>query len=158
MARESEVVAHVRVGDQRVTWDDRHVRILTLTDIEVIEPIKGAKKGQHFTIYQVGGTLDGVTYDIPGRLFFTAGEEMIFFAYRFKDMVVSYGMGLGKFAVLERDGVKVVSPEWGDVSFVQMGPGSKATGEGPVSEVESLQTFLARVRRAIQAKAQGGER
>jgi hypothetical protein len=158
MTTESDVVVYARVGEQRVTWDEDHARILTLTTIEVIDAIKGAHKGDLLTIYQVGGTLDGITYRIAGALQFAPGEELVFFAQRFKDKIVSYGMGLGKYAVVKRDGRPWVEPNFGDVTFVKRGANGELLPDSPPdSSAQLLSTFMQRVR-AINTRGRGGAR
>lgn len=98
MTRRSEVIVHARVADQRVTREDG--RIVTLTDVEVIDGLKGAKAGDVLTIYQVGGTLDGMRAWIEGAHEYQVGEEVVLFAVRHRDRVVSYGVGVGKFRVI----------------------------------------------------------
>ena len=147
MTAESDVVVHARVGAQQVTWDKDHRRVLTLTSIEVIDAVKGARKGEVLTIYQVGGTLDGLTYRIVGALQFAPGEQFVFFAKRFEDKIVSYGMGLGKYAVVDRGGSPFVEPVYGDVAFVKRtADGRLAPDTPPAATSQPLNTFLQRVR------------
>jgi hypothetical protein len=153
MARESDVVVRARVDSQQVVWDERQVRVLTLTSIDVIDGIKGCSKGERLTIYQVGGTLDGVTFDVPGALRFAPGEEMVFFAKRFKGQIASYGMGLGKFRVVEQDGRRVVMPEYGDVAFAKGATDRRTVTEMPPATAEPLTQFIQRIRRAAAAGA-----
>lgn len=145
MARESQVIVHARVVAQRTTWDDSHARILTLTTLEVIDGIKGADAGDQLVIYQVGGTLDGITFDIPGALRFAAGQEVIFFAVRFGAMIASYGMGQGKWVVHEQSGVAYVAPEFGDVAWVTPESDGLRPAEPPRVSAESLSSFLGRI-------------
>jgi hypothetical protein len=157
MAMESDVVIHARVSGQQVSWDERHVRVLTLTSVDVIAGIKGAQKGDRLTIYQVAGTLDGVTFDIPGALHFVRGEEMVLFAKRYQDKIVSYGMGLGKYRVVEQGGQKFVAPEYGDVAFVEPSADRRVLpAERPATATQPLTRFIARVRCAVASSA--GER
>lgn len=151
MAQDSDVVVYARVGSQQVQWDKTHSRVLTLTTIEVIDAVKGARKGDVLTIYQVGGSLDGVTYKITGALRFVPGEQMILFAERYKDMIVSYGMGLGKYRVMDAGGRKTVQPEYGDVAFVQRGAeGEFVPSPRPDNKVQSLADFLRELRKMIR--------
>jgi hypothetical protein len=159
MTDEAEVIVHARVGAQQVTWDEGHRRILTLTTIEVIEAVKGAAKGDLLTIYQVGGTLDGYTFKIPGALRFVPGEEMVFFAMRFEDKLVSYGMGLGKYHVDEHEGDKLAWPEYGSVVFVERKPdGSVAPGPPPEMRARPLPELLDLLRRRLAGAELGGVR
>ncbi len=152
MTQESDVVVYARVGTQQVRWDETHSRILTLTTIEVIDAVKGAHKGDVLTIYQVGGSLDNVTYKITGALRFVPGEQMIFFAERYKDMIVSYGMGLGKYRVVDAGGHKDVIPEYGDVAFVQRGAeGEFVPAKRPDNGARPLADFLRSLRETLRS-------
>ncbi|MBN2360168.1 MAG: hypothetical protein JXR83_12020 [Deltaproteobacteria bacterium] len=147
MAAESDVVVRARAGAQQVTWDKDRRRVLTLTTIEVIEAVKGARRGELLTIYQVGGTLDGITFRIPGALQFAPGEQFILFAKRFEDKVVSYGMGLGKYALVERDGRLFVEPSYGDVAFVKRtADGALVPDAPPDLSARPLADFMRRLR------------
>ena len=115
MAKESTVILHGRVEAQQVVPESGTDRILTLTAVEVLTEVKGLKKNEIVTIYQVGGTLDGRTLHVSGALKFRQGEEFILFGVRFRDMVVSYGMGLGKYSVMRDGGETFVLPEFGNV-------------------------------------------
>lgn len=150
MATQSDVIVEAQVLGHKVTWDDSHTRILTLTQIRVLQALKGASKGEVLTIYQVGGSLDHMTLAIPGALHFVDGEQMVFFAMRFRTMIVSYGMGLGKYRIDTTGPTPMVLPEYGDVEFVKRRPdGSFAPAPIPATGPEPLSTFLQRVRTAL---------
>ncbi len=99
MTQQSEVVIHGVVFDQEVR-QDANGRIITLTTVEVIDGIKGANKGERITVYQVGGTMNGISQWIAGNHRFVQGEEFLLFGVRHEDMIVSYGVGIGKFRVV----------------------------------------------------------
>jgi hypothetical protein len=142
----SDVVVVARVREQSVTWSKDHARILTITGIEVLQAVKGASRGDLLTIYQVGGTLDSMTYAIRGALHFEPGEEMVLFAKRFESMLVTYGLGQGKFVVRDIGGVKTALPEYGDVVFVQrLADGRLAPAAPPPSHPEPLGSFVERL-------------
>jgi|GEM_PF-829380 len=111
MMHRADVVIHARVVGQDVKREEG--RIITLTQIEVLDGIKGAKQGDVETVYQVGGSLDGENMHIAGAHDYAAGEEMVFFAMRHRDRLVSYGVGVGKFSV-DRDAQTIVE-DLGDV-------------------------------------------
>jgi hypothetical protein len=140
MTRDSEVIVHARVGPQEVRWQDG--RAVTLTEIEVLAALKGELvPGDLTTIFQVGGTAQGVTFRIPGALRFERDEEMVFFAKRYQGMLVSYGMGLGKYVVRRASGHVSVAPSFGDVAFV---------GGEPDRAEGALDTLLASIRREVR--------
>ena len=147
MAKESEVILHARVVAAQTVQEAGSDRILTLTAVEVLTAVKGVEEKAELTIYQVGGTLEGRTLRVIGALTFAPGEEFVLFGVRYADMIVSYGMGLGKYAVSKKDGKAWVAPEFGDVQRVKPSPSG---GYQPVnvkpSTAEPLEAFLARVR------------
>ncbi len=146
MTAEAEVIVHGRVGAQEVTREPETGRILTFTFIEVIEAVKGAKAGDLLTLYQVGGALHGVTAVIPGASRFAPGEEIVLFAMRFRGRVVTYGIGLGKYVVHERNGMKTVAPEYGDVSFATPSSQGLAPAAPPDALERPLKDFLIMLR------------
>ena len=99
MAQQSEVIIHGVVFEQDVRQDDNG-RIITLTTVEIIDGIKGATKGERVTIYQVGGTINGISQWIAGNHRFVQDEEFLLFGVRHEDMIVSYGVGIGKFRIV----------------------------------------------------------
>jgi len=152
MTRESAVIARARVEDQIVRWDQGHQRILTLTQIRVLDGLKGTRKGAVHTVYQVGGTLDGVTFRIPGAITLRKGEEIVLFAARFGQMLVSYGMGLGKYVVITQGSQRLVTPEFGDVAFVKRDSnGGLTPTPRPDNTLETLSTFIGRIHSIVGA-------
>ena len=146
MARESEVIVHGQVTEQRVTWSDDKARILTLSTIRVLSEVKGARKGDVLTLYQVGGSIDGITTKIVGACQFDVGEEIVLFGMRFEGKVVTYGMGLGKYLVTELGNTKMVQAQFGDVSFVRRAVGGRLVkAEPPDFGPKPLTPFLAHV-------------
>ena len=155
MAKESTVIVHGRVEAQQVVQEAGSDRILTLTAVEVLTEVKGLKKNDIVTIYQVGGTLDGQTLHVSGALKFRKGEEFILFGVRFRDMIVSYGMGLGKYMVMKHSGDTFVLPEFGDVHRVEPdGKGGYQSANHKFPDPETLDSFIERVR-ALSARAGG---
>ena len=155
MAQESTVIFHGRVEAQQVVPEAGTDRVLTLTAVEVLSDVKGLKKNEMVTIYQVGGTLDGHTLHVSGALKFREGEEFILFGVRFRDMIVSYGMGLGKFMVTKHSGDTFVLPEFGDVHRVEPdGKGGFKSANHRFPDPETLKSFLERVR-VLSAQAGG---
>lgn len=155
IARRSEVVVHATVTDQKVRWSEDGARILTLTTLKVIDPLKGESLPSEVLVYQVGGSLDGVVFKIPGAVSLRKGEEVVFFGARFKTMVVSYGMGLGKYLVDRSGKVAMVRPEFGDVAFV-----TRDSSGGFLETAAPSQAGmpLAELKRLVRSGGKGGQR
>jgi len=153
MTRESDVIIRARVGAASVGLSDDKRRVITTTELEVLDGIKGAKKGELLRVYQVGGEHGGITMHIAGAIELIAGEEIIFFAKRYRDMIVSYGLGLGKYVIhTETTGAVMVRASFGDIGFVSVAPDGtikpvKTPDDGPVL----LADFVTRVRVAIKS-------
>jgi hypothetical protein len=117
MARRSDIVVHGYVGEKRVVTDDLN-RPITLTDIEVIDGFYGAKTGEIITVYQVGGSKNGVIMPLLGGHHYQLNQEVILFGLQLDNAYVSYGAGQGKLDVLAKDGHEFILEDLGDVSTV----------------------------------------
>lgn len=146
MTRRSELVVQARVAEQRVVQEAG--RIVTLTDIEVIEGLKGAKTGEVLTIYQVGGTLNGTRMWIEGAHRYEVGEQMILFGVRHGERVVSYGVGIGKFRIVYDGGFQRVVEDLHGVVEMKRGSQGEAEFHTPAPRAfPSLADFKATVQR-----------
>ena len=145
MTARSDVVVHARVGAQQVVRDKG--RLITLTEIEVIEGFKGARAGDILTIYQVGGDLDGEHQWISGMQRYMPGEEMVLFAVRFGDKIVSYGVGVGKFKIeRDADGTRVVEDIHDVVAYTRDPDGAPSMQQPRPRERPSLDGFKTEIR------------
>lgn len=124
MAKRSDMVAHGYVGDKRVVTD-KLGRLITLTDIEVIDGLYGAKTGEIVTVYQVGGEKDGLVMPLMGGHVYQIGQEVIVFGLVLGDTYVSYGAGQGKLDVVNEDGHEIVREDLGDVGAVDPKSGGR---------------------------------
>ena len=148
MTRRSEIVVEARVADQRVVEEDG--RIITLTDIEVIDGLKGAKPGDIMTIYQVGGTLNGTRMWIEGAHRYEIGEQMVLFGVRHGERVVSYGVGLGKFRIVYDGGFQTVVEDLNGVVVMKPGTQGNAEFQAPAPRnFPSLAKFKTEVRQWV---------
>lgn len=120
MAKQSDVVLHGYVGDQRVETD-RLGRLVTLTDVEVVDAILGTKTGEVITIYQVGGQKGGVVMPIIGGQRYVFGQQMILFGLKLDDKFVSYGAGQGKFDIVKEGKEEIVREDLGSVHAIKKG-------------------------------------
>jgi hypothetical protein len=149
MTHRSDVVVHCVVREV-VVEEDRPGRIVTLTSLEVLDGIAGAKTGDVLTLFQVGGEKDGRVAWISGAHHFVVGEELVVFAVQppaLNGRIVPYGIGFSVFAV--KDGVdgKHIEEIGGDVVQLQR----TADGASKMSAVEprrfeTLEGFKAMLR------------
>jgi hypothetical protein len=120
MSRRADVVVHARVGDVRVVEREGH--IATVVDIEVIDGWKGAKAGDLTRVYQLGGVLGARRELVVGVHTWQVGEEIVLFAMRYQDGLISYGIGVGKRVIDRSSGEPMVVEVFGDVSAMERAP------------------------------------
>jgi hypothetical protein len=150
MTEKSDLIIHGQVIAQSVK-EDTNRRIITTTTLKVLDGMKGSKKGEIKTIYQVGGELDGRVMRITGAHQYRKGEELIFFGLSFGDMVVSYGVGLGKFRVLRDKKNTYVVEDLHDLVAVKSGNGQQIFEEPTPREFPSLDAFKNAIDTALHA-------
>lgn len=131
MAKRSDIVIHGYVGDQSVVNDDMG-RLITLTDIEVIDGFYGAKTGEIITMYQVGGSKNGVIMPMLGGQRYQLGQEVVVFGLKLDNTYVSYGAGQGKLDVIVDGAQETVVEDLGDVSAMTR------DGNGAVNAVRPM--------------------
>jgi hypothetical protein len=100
LTRESSDIVIGRVGDQHAHWNAAHTMIVTDVTIVVDQALKGGP-GTSLTLTQIGGEVDGMRYSVDGSPHFTAGEEVLIFAWRDASGRPQVdGLGQGKFEIL----------------------------------------------------------
>lgn len=117
MAKRSDIIIHGHVGEQTVTYDDKS-RLITLTEIEVVDSIYGAKTNDIIMVYQVGGEKDGIVMPILGGQQYHVGQEVILFGLQLDNAFVSYGAGQGKLDIFNDHGRDLVIEDLGDVEAI----------------------------------------
>jgi hypothetical protein len=179
LATRAEVIVHAVVEEQSVTAGEVGGRVLTLSRLKVLDGLKGAKAGETLTLYQVGGRQGNRVARVIGANGFGIGEEVVIFGARFLaqdtvkflqgarrggvpwatlhptgGFIVTYGIGLGKFAVDRTGPVPMAIEELGDVAVLV--PTSKGLlVPGPWARREQpLDVFLDEVRALV---SRGGQ-
>lgn len=102
LANEADAVVHGRVVGQTSAWNDTKSRIYTITDVEVIEAVKGKSAAKTVVqVRQIGGTVDGITQSIVGNASLKQGEEVFLFLDSDEKLPYHYviGMAQGKYAI-----------------------------------------------------------
>jgi hypothetical protein len=121
MTHRSDVVAHVVVRDV-VVEAETPGRLITLTTVEVIDGVAGAKDGELLTVFQVGGEKDGRVAWIAGAHRFVVGEELVMFAARppaLQGRIVPWGIGFSLFRIVDDVDGRHVEEIGGDVLQLQ---------------------------------------
>lgn len=101
MAKEADVVVHARVATQTSSWNDTKSRIYTVTNLEVVDTLKGDKAKTTLQVRQIGGTVDGITQSIVGNANLKVGEEVVLFLDSDEKLPFHYviGMAQGKYSI-----------------------------------------------------------
>ena len=133
-------------------WDANRRTIWTHYDLRVSETLRGPA-GPSFVISEPGGTVDGLTMEVPGAPRFSIGEEAVVFAY---PTPLGYwrvrGWGQGRFRIEQRNGQSIVrAPDTGALLLDLRTPNAKAaaTAAGP----QDLEAFLEHARALIGREA-----
>lgn len=95
-------------------WNADHTRIFTEFELEVLEHIKGnITSGERFKIFQLGGSLDGITSFALEMPSLPAGSQSILFltgrqAPEHGDYFIIFGLNQGKYDIITERGIKNV--------------------------------------------------
>ncbi len=79
-ARQSDAVVLAEVTAQRVERHREWNRAVTISTIRIAETLAGEAPTQ-LAVHQLKGTLDGVTYALPGSMDLRVGEEVVLFLH-----------------------------------------------------------------------------
>jgi hypothetical protein len=122
MSIKSDVIVQGYIGNKRVEFD-RMGRLITLTEVEVIDGIHGAKTGEVITIYQVGGEKNGLVMPIIGGHRYEFGNEVLFFGVDLDKKndrkFVSVGVGHGKFDIQNKERERSVLEDLGNIGVIE---------------------------------------
>jgi hypothetical protein len=122
MARRADVVVQGTVVRQSASWNAERTRIYTVTELRVVEALKGtATAGATISIRQLGGTLDGIVQSIAGNARFDVGEEVVVFLDQDEALPLHYviGMAQGKFSVRRTGPAVQAAQDTSDLAFVR---------------------------------------
>ena len=149
----SERVVHARVIAQRSTraaTPDR--RIYTVTTLSVIEDFTD-REGSVIEVWELGGTLDGESLYIGGRVEYRIGDEVLVCLERGRQGLRSVAMGFSKFDVARTVG--------GDAALVRNIRDTMIVGGAPPARERSLSEFrrlaadvLGRPSRVVESASQ----
>ncbi|MBU0553814.1 hypothetical protein KKF91_01505 [Myxococcota bacterium] len=105
LAGESDAIIRGRVTRQASSWNEAHTRIYTVSEIVVVETLKGQPL-KALEVRQIGGSVEGITQAIAGNAKLSEGEEVLLFLDADEDPQRPYhyilGMAQGKYSVLRR--------------------------------------------------------
>ncbi|MEI6805991.1 MAG: hypothetical protein WCK49_05730 [Myxococcaceae bacterium] len=148
MTRNSGVVIQAKVISQKVEQEPGG-RIVTLTTLQVKDGMKGAKTGQEITLYQVGGEYRGRVMRLQGASVYKLGEEVMLFGVPYRDQIVSYGLGLGKFNIIKDQNEIRVTEDIHDIEVATRKSGRQFFMQAQPREYKSLKAFKEEIRKAL---------
>lgn len=160
MVERSERIVQGRSVRTWSAWDAERQFIWTHSEIQVSDPLKGARVST-VVVSEPGGSVDGVEMLIEGVPHYQPGDEMVLFLYRTPiGLWRARGMGQGKYKIWTdpQAGSRRVRPDLGGVALVD--PAGAATARGTdlrQTEGMPLEEFKSRVR-GLLARPERGTR
>lgn len=149
LTRSSTVVVRARVLTSKARWTSDHARIVTDTELEVLETWKGAPAAR-VVVMQPGGIVGELGQKVHGAARFTPGEEVVVFLEPRGDRFTVAGMSQGAFHV-ERssDGKTAFARQLLDEALL-LDPVTRQPIAGP-REILTVEALKARVLAAARA-------
>lgn len=98
LTKSSAVVVRAKVLASQARWTSDHARIVTDTELEVLEAWKGAPAAR-VVVMQPGGIVGELGQKVAGAARFTVGEEVVLFLEPRGDRFTVAGMSQGAFHV-----------------------------------------------------------
>lgn len=120
--------------------------IVTDVTVRVGRLLKATASRERVRFVQLGGTINGITLNVPGRSQYRAGEEVLVFLERDGDDLVELGVGAGKYSIIRgADGAALAERELGHSSFVRYQGERGSAVSPPRSGAEPLAQLEARL-------------
>ena len=139
LASRADTIVRAKVGTRATVRSEKTGRILTRTQLAVLQTYKGEAKRQ-LELEQMGGTLDGATLVVPGDAALATGEEVVLYLRcTGKERCHLFGLGLGKYGIRAgQDGRKLAVR---DLKGLEDATGRALMGE-PALPLETLEREL----------------
>ncbi len=112
MTTESSDIVVAEIISANSHWNADHTRIFTEFELAVLEDIKGnITSGERFKIFQLGGSIDGITSFALEMPSLPAGSQSILFltgrqAPEHGDYFIIFGLNQGKYDIITERGIK----------------------------------------------------
>jgi len=142
MAETADVIAQILVNNSELSFEPDG-RLVTLSQADVLQGLKGVQTGEKITIRSVEG--------VVGQSQYRPGEEAVFFGMRFGDKVVSYGVGLGKFRLIRQKDSSAVVEDFRELLTVKKEMGALYVTEPTARFYPSLENFVTKIEDALDA-------
>jgi hypothetical protein len=161
MAQDSACVVRGRVLSSEAAWDDKHERIFTNTEIEVLDQIHGPQDApRRIIVRTLGGEVGKIGMKVAGTERFTLNEEVVLFLRRDPVVASSFqviGMSQGKYHIeREAKGRAIAIPSTEGLAFARKDESGVYKVDPSMPRVDRipLDDLRKRVVDAIQQKPQ----
>ena len=94
----SELIVRARVGAQHSAYVAERGAILTWTELEITDVLKG-QVGSVLTLRQMGGTADGRRMLVPGDAHLAPGSDVVLFLRQSGDDVVLFALAQSAYRI-----------------------------------------------------------
>ncbi len=139
----ADLVVRARVGSVRSAYVAERGTILSWTELEVTESLKG-QAPVTLTLRQMGGTADGQTMLVPGDAHLAPGEEVILFLRRDRNGTNDvFLLALAQSAYVVRG--QQASRDLSQLTFAVLGDGTQLSEPGHEAAV-GVDTLVSQIR------------
>ena len=150
IAKGSTMIVDATVLEQTVWRDGATGRIYTSSMLQVHDWLHGDKPQSIVEFRQLGGDLNDVSMWIPGAYRLTPGQRVILLGLEHQGTMISWGIGQGKYVVIEYEGALVTMPNFGGVNFVEVKPDGTLQATEPDRGFKLLGELKAEIRNALR--------
>jgi hypothetical protein len=139
---DAALIVHGRVLSSFSQWEDGN--IYTYTAVKVSQTLKGPADGT-ITVKHMGGRVGDIAEEIPGAPTLLRGEEVVLFLVYWKENYWVHSIVLGKFSVVEEQGMKMAVNDLNNVGLIDPTNGREVTDAEQKVNAFPLGAFLSRV-------------
>lgn len=118
------LIVHGRVLSSFSQWEEGN--IYTYTAVKVSQVLKGEESAT-ITVKQMGGRVGDIAEEIPGAPTLVRGEEVVLFLVHWRENYWVHSIVLGKFSVIEEQGMKRAVNDLNNVGLIDPATGREVT-------------------------------
>jgi hypothetical protein len=146
LTAQSDLIVRASVVSQRSGWNDDHSQIVTWTRLRVAEYLKGSGATE-LVLRQFGGTVDGMTSEIPGDARLVVGQHAVLFLRQGPSVVFLTALSQAAYVVtINPDDRAIVRRDLTGLSFARWEGGRMVSSDAPRDAVETLEHIVRDVR------------
>jgi hypothetical protein len=140
----ADLVVRARVGAQHSAYVPERGAILTWSELEVTEVLKG-QAGATLTLRQMGGTADGETMLVPGDAHLATGDDAVLFLRQDGDTVFLFALAQSAYVVEGAEARRDLS----QLTFAVLGQDGMQTHEPGLEPSVRVGDLLLRIRALV---------